>query len=613
MKKKYQIFVSSTYRDLIEERTAVMDTLLKADCIPTGMELFPASDDTQWKVIQQVIDESDYYVVVIAGKYGSEYKGKSFTQREYEYAVSKKKRVLALLHKRPDSLLVSKCEKSESKQKKLAAFRLLAQKRLCDFWTNKEDLSAALYHAITSLKSRYPQDGWVRATQYNLKKLSEKRNKNLIKENSNLKGALNKIKTKITEEKQNDSPVSSESDIKKILHQKIETINKSINSLFPEKVCSPRYPDNKLFSSQLLINSLSSMGIPLDVSLDVLESSVPEIIGLKRQISQLETSHIRKAIANALYKLDQDIYSEDQIQAWGDSYVRRYGNPHIRPLVLIDDDEKHHHEIIPLTYKFVKRVLVPDLLKGIVGKKSFIHLIKSCRKKEDARIADVIIRSIRSLDINRIHYSTLLALATDLALQPPHPWLVPRAFDFDSILYDYERASHHALNVRSIIENGELHAGKYPLRECIHHSCSGILATYGVFMGCGYLAPFYNFTYQVGQIIEGRTQEVFQYSKLENLRHDLFTFGIDMKQLYDSLTKFRNEVNWNNPLKHPNIEELCEQTLQLFKIFHYIFSVYYSDNLPDFGNKLQELLSGRPSQSAPPTPRSIRVRTARFG
>lgn len=92
MKKKYQIFVSSTYRDLIEERTAVMDTLLKADCIPTGMELFPASDDTQWKVIQQVIDESDYYVVVIAGKYGSEYKGKSFTQREYEYAVSKKKK-----------------------------------------------------------------------------------------------------------------------------------------------------------------------------------------------------------------------------------------------------------------------------------------------------------------------------------------------------------------------------------------------------------------------------------------------------------------------------------------------------------------------------------------
>ena len=89
MKKRFQVFVSSTYKDLTEERAVIMDTLLKADCIPAGMELFPASDDTQWRVIERVIDESDYYIVVIAGKYGTEYKGKSYTQREYEYAVSK--------------------------------------------------------------------------------------------------------------------------------------------------------------------------------------------------------------------------------------------------------------------------------------------------------------------------------------------------------------------------------------------------------------------------------------------------------------------------------------------------------------------------------------------
>jgi Domain of unknown function (DUF4062) len=43
MEKRYQIFVSSTYEDLQEERREVMQSLLKMNCIPTGMELFPAA------------------------------------------------------------------------------------------------------------------------------------------------------------------------------------------------------------------------------------------------------------------------------------------------------------------------------------------------------------------------------------------------------------------------------------------------------------------------------------------------------------------------------------------------------------------------------------------
>lgn len=35
------------------------------------MELFPASNKSQWDFIKRVIDESDFYLVIIAGKYGS--------------------------------------------------------------------------------------------------------------------------------------------------------------------------------------------------------------------------------------------------------------------------------------------------------------------------------------------------------------------------------------------------------------------------------------------------------------------------------------------------------------------------------------------------------------
>ena len=52
MDKRYQVFVSSTFEDLQEERREVMQALLSLDCIPTGMELFPAADDESWELIK---------------------------------------------------------------------------------------------------------------------------------------------------------------------------------------------------------------------------------------------------------------------------------------------------------------------------------------------------------------------------------------------------------------------------------------------------------------------------------------------------------------------------------------------------------------------------------
>lgn len=71
MEKKYQVFVSSTYQDLQKERQEVMQALLELDCIPVGMELFPAADDDQWTLIKGLISDCDYYVLIVAGRYGS--------------------------------------------------------------------------------------------------------------------------------------------------------------------------------------------------------------------------------------------------------------------------------------------------------------------------------------------------------------------------------------------------------------------------------------------------------------------------------------------------------------------------------------------------------------
>jgi hypothetical protein len=84
MDKKYQVFVSSTFDDLREERALIYDTLLRLGCFPTGMEQFPAADEEQLKVIGKLIEQCDYYILIVAGRYGSTTAdGKSYTEGEY--------------------------------------------------------------------------------------------------------------------------------------------------------------------------------------------------------------------------------------------------------------------------------------------------------------------------------------------------------------------------------------------------------------------------------------------------------------------------------------------------------------------------------------------------
>ena len=49
---KFQIFVSSTYIDLTDERQAAVEAILKAGHIPAGMELFTAGDESQLTTIK---------------------------------------------------------------------------------------------------------------------------------------------------------------------------------------------------------------------------------------------------------------------------------------------------------------------------------------------------------------------------------------------------------------------------------------------------------------------------------------------------------------------------------------------------------------------------------
>lgn len=199
MDKKYQVFISSTYTDLIEERKKVQEILLMADCIPSGMEAFVAANDEQFEVIKKVIDLCDYYVLLIGGRYGSinQSTGLSYTEMEYDYAVSKGIPILVFAIDESVVLDDDKKEKDINILYKLSQFRAKAMtNRLASIWKDLSDLSGKMAVSIMKAKEENARPGWIRGVDYdpteNLKKINslQSENKKLMEELSQLKSSI---------------------------------------------------------------------------------------------------------------------------------------------------------------------------------------------------------------------------------------------------------------------------------------------------------------------------------------------------------------------------------------------------------------------------------------
>ena len=161
--KRYQVFVSSTYQDLEEERREIIQALLELDCIPSGMELFPAANEDQWSLIKGVIDDCDYYLVVIGGRYGSTGPdGTSFTEMEYRHALAAGKPIIAFVHKHPENISMQFSETDIDKKGKLDAFRDLVQKKMVKFWESPAELGSVVSRSLIRLTRDHPSEGWVR-------------------------------------------------------------------------------------------------------------------------------------------------------------------------------------------------------------------------------------------------------------------------------------------------------------------------------------------------------------------------------------------------------------------------------------------------------------------
>jgi Domain of unknown function (DUF4062) len=166
MDRRYQVFISSTFTDLIDERREVMQALLEMDCLPAGMELFPAGDTDQWTLIKRVIEQSDYYLVILGGRYGSTTEeGISYTEKEYDYAVELGIPVMGFVPSEPDQIPVGRTDRSDAAADKLVKFRTKVQAKMTKEWKNAEDLGSKVTRGLIHLIKNNPRPGWVRGDQ----------------------------------------------------------------------------------------------------------------------------------------------------------------------------------------------------------------------------------------------------------------------------------------------------------------------------------------------------------------------------------------------------------------------------------------------------------------
>lgn len=203
MEKKLQVFVSSTYIDLIKERQKAVEAILSAGHIPAGMELFSAGNDSQLEVIQQWIDESDVYMLILGARYGSiEPKSqKSYTHLEYEYALKKKKPIFTIVMS--DSALDKKLQEKGKEileldnPKEYKVFKEKVLKKICKFCDDEKDIHISVLSALQDIKKKNTLSGWVSGKEITQANEVITQNTMLIKENEKLKKENEKLKKQL--------------------------------------------------------------------------------------------------------------------------------------------------------------------------------------------------------------------------------------------------------------------------------------------------------------------------------------------------------------------------------------------------------------------------------
>ncbi|MCK1981989.1 MULTISPECIES: DUF4062 domain-containing protein [Peribacillus] len=174
VRRKLQVFVSSTFIDLREERQSAVNAILDAEHIPCGMEIFKAGE-AQQETISKWIDQSDVYVLILGGRYGSLIPGQEVSYTHWEFSYAKKHGKIILPIVLSESYLNEKEAQLKRRDSKFSAIEDLHNPKYIEFKNaahaiirnevqNIDQITNAIHRNFRNIEEKAAQNnlGWIR-------------------------------------------------------------------------------------------------------------------------------------------------------------------------------------------------------------------------------------------------------------------------------------------------------------------------------------------------------------------------------------------------------------------------------------------------------------------
>lgn len=328
MDKRFQIFISSTYTDLTEERDKVMHAILELKCFPAGMELFPAVDRKKFEYIKSVIDECDFYILIIAARYGTMDKsGISWTEKEYNYAIRKRIPVLAFIKNDFEKFTLDKVDRDTALINKLERFKKKVEKSpIVNYWGTPEDLKSKVLASLHEAFSLHQNDekGWV--------KISTIRNKNY-------QDILDKLEKKFKASQKHN--------------QELEETNRNIQDKYHDLESQEAKNDNDRLVLEKNYNDTLKEIETIQNEISWYQNEVKKLEGL---LSQKEDEYKSVELANQLAQQDNKKYQEqiDELKSEVNRLMSTKFNVSISPHIQQDSSNIRAFDVKGASFNMIR-------------------------------------------------------------------------------------------------------------------------------------------------------------------------------------------------------------------------------------------------------------------
>lgn len=160
--KRYQVFITTSGKEMQPERMVVSQTLIGMGFFSWGLE---QRTPLSTAFARRQIDDCDYVLLLLGSQYGEQsVSGVSYLNLEYIYAVTKQKPIIVFMHESPDSREAYLKEENPVLKNKFNEFRNQLQKEVEQVITYRtlRDLELAVRSYLPQMLERYPVVGWVR-------------------------------------------------------------------------------------------------------------------------------------------------------------------------------------------------------------------------------------------------------------------------------------------------------------------------------------------------------------------------------------------------------------------------------------------------------------------